>query len=161
MMTFNELYLDEVYQTVAHALETLEYSTEDQNAVTVARAAKNLLERDHSSPQKRAESIFASRLLLTAVMEKMREESHGKKQVELDRRAYDLKEVSMAGAHGGPIVGLIALLTRKIAERTTGEKAFKERIGRVTLTFLETISIPEEYKNDLKRIIKERVPRTF
>ena len=74
---------------------------------------------------------------------------------------YDLKEISLAGAHGGPIVGLIALIVRKFTDWFTGEKAFREAIGSGALEHLEAAKISEEYKNDLRRIIGERIPRTF
>ncbi|MCK4310428.1 MAG: hypothetical protein KAV80_03150, partial [Methanomicrobia archaeon] len=133
-----------------------------EDSKEAARSIRNLLKRGESETLNvRAESIFASKLILTSVLEKIREGKIGKKQMELDRMAYDLKDVSLAGAHGGPIVGLITHAVRRILNRVTGEREFREKVGKIALKCLESAKISEDYKKDLKAIIKERVPRTF
>ena len=162
MTEFNEKYLEEVRKKILLAVRNIELYSKNEDSKEAARSARNLLKRGESGPLNvRAESIFASKLILTSVLEKIREGKIGKKQMELDRMAYDLKDVSLAGAHGGPIVGLITHAVRRILNRVTGEREFREKVGKIALKCLESAKISEDYKKDLKAIIKERVPRTF
>ncbi|HDN81677.1 MAG TPA: hypothetical protein ENG41_03005 [Methanomicrobia archaeon] len=59
------------------------------------------------------------------------------------------------------MAGLITHLVRKVVDRVTGEKEFKEKVGKIALESLESSKISENYKKDLKEIIRERIPRTF
>ncbi len=162
MTEFSEKYLEEVRKKILLAVRNIELYSKNEDSKEAARSIRNLLKRGESGPlDVRAESIFASKLILTSVLEKIREEKIGKKQMELDRMAYDLKDVSLAGAHGGPIVGLITHAVRRILNRVTGEREFREKVGKIALKCLESAKMSEDYKKDLKAIIKERVPRTF
>ncbi|MEA1994128.1 MAG: hypothetical protein U9N35_07050 [Euryarchaeota archaeon] len=161
MEEFNEAYLDEVKKDLLRKIEKIKVYTESRDVKKIINSAETLAKQERPSLNARAGSIFASRLLLTAVIEKMREGKEGKKQMELERIAYDFKELSMAGAHGGPIVGLIAYLTRKLTDIFTGERIFKEKVGKLALKTLESARISEEYEGELRKIIKERVKRTF
>jgi len=151
----NEKYLEEVKKNIILTAGNIELYSKNEDSKEVVRTARTLLEEGSQ------ESIFASKLMLTAVLEKIREEKIGKKQIELDRMAYDLKDISLAGAHGGPMAGLITHLVRKVVDRVTGEKEFKEKVGKIALKSLESSKISENYKKDLKEIIRERIPRTF
>ncbi|MCK4247968.1 MAG: hypothetical protein KAX04_05460 [Methanomicrobia archaeon] len=162
MTEFSEKYLEEVRKKILLAVRNIELYSKNEDSKEAARSIRNLLKRGESGPlDVRAESIFASKLILTSVLEKVREGKIGKKQMELDRMAYDLKDVSLAGAHGGPIVGLITHAVRRILNRVTGEREFREKVGKIALKCLESAKMSEDYKKDLKAIIKERVPRTF
>lgn len=161
MEEFNEAYLEEVKKDVLRKVEKIKIYTADGDLKRVMASAETLAKREEPAVNARAGAIFASRLLLAAVVERIREKKEGKKQIELERMAYDLKELSMAGAHGGPIVGLIAHLTRKLTDTLTGEKAFKTAVGKLALNTLESTEISEEYKKELREIIKERAKRTF
>jgi len=151
----NEKYLEEVKRNIILTAEGIELYSKNEDSKEVVKNARTLLGKGSQ------ESIFASKLLLTAVLEKMKEEKIGKRQVELDRIAYDLKDISLPGLHGGPMAGLITHVVRKIVDRATGEKEFKKKIGKIALKSLESAEISEDYKRDLKGIIKERIPRTF
>ncbi|HEC95871.1 MAG TPA: hypothetical protein ENI50_02490, partial [Euryarchaeota archaeon] len=91
----NEKYLEEVKKNIILTAGNIELYSKNEDSKEVVRTARTLLEEGSQ------ESIFASKLMLTAVLEKIREEKIGKKQIELDRMAYDLKDISLAGAHGG------------------------------------------------------------
>ena len=151
----NEKYLEEVKKNIILTAGNIELYSKSEDSKKVVRTARTLLEEGSQ------ESIFASKLMLTAVLEKIRAEKIGKKQIELDRKAYDLKDISLAGLHGGPMAGLITHVVRRVVDRVTGEKEFKEKVGKIALESLESAKISEDYKKDLKEIIKERIPRTF
>lgn len=155
MTESNERYLEEVKKNIILTAGNIELYSKNEDSKEVVRTARTLLEEGSQ------ESIFASKLMLTAVLEKIRAEKIGKKQIELDRTAYDLKDISLAGAHGGPMAGLITHVVRKVVDRVTGEKEFKEKVGKIALESLESARISENYKKDLKEIIKERIPRIF
>ncbi len=155
MAEFSEAYLDDMREDISYKIEKAMAYAEHEDTRKVLRRAEDLLRSD--TP----EQIFTSRLLYVAVIEKMREEKEGKKWIELDRKAFDLKEISLAGLHGGPIVGLIAYAVRKITDRITGETAFKIKIGKIAFRELTSLDISDTYKQHLKEIIKERVKRTF
>ncbi|MCK4637748.1 MAG: hypothetical protein KAT49_07715, partial [Methanomicrobia archaeon] len=96
MTEFSEKYLEEVRKKILLAVRNIELYSKNEDSKEAARSARNLLKRGESGPlDVRAESIFASKLILTSVLEKIREEKIGKKQMELDRMAYDLKDVSL------------------------------------------------------------------
>lgn len=155
MTESNEKYLEEVKKNIILTAGNIELYSKNEDSRKVVRTARTLLEEGSQ------ESIFASKLMLTAVLEKIRAEKIGNKQIELDRTAYDLKDISLAGLHGGPVAGLITHVVRKVVDRITGEKEFKEKVGKIALESLESTKISENYKKDLKKIIKERIPRTF